>query len=407
MRGSIGLKAYRALTRRRPPAPFKPAGPRPEGELIWFHAAEAGRNRALRDLAQRLISMRQQCHVLMTSAHAPLPTSGSEMIHMETLPDEHPDTTAAFIDHWKPDVVIWAWGGLRPNLIQSAADSGAKMMLIDAEEDGFDSRRDRWLPEVPRQLVARFDTVIVRSRAAHMRLAQLGCPFRKITQAQPLRPFGRMLPAAESDLVDVTQALGGRPVWLAMRVSRGEVGMVLAAQRQALKASHRLLLILYPADQEDVADILAKADTIGLRTLQWSDGHLPDDNIQILIADTGEDLGLWLRLAPVSFLGSSLVAGQTSCDPYMAAAHGTAIIYGPHTGSHVEAYSSLMTAGAARIVNDASTLGRAVIQMMAPDLAAQMAMAGWDVVTESADSLDSIIAEVENHLDGRPRGTRE
>lgn len=351
--------------------------------------------------------MRQQCHVLMTAAHTPLPMSGSAMLHIETLPDEHPDVTAAFVNHWKPDVVIWAWGGLRPNLIQSAADSGARMMLIDADEDGFDSRRDRWLPEVPRQLVARFDTVIVRSRAAHMRLAQLGCPFRKITQAEPLRPFGRMLPAAESDIAEVTQALGGRPVWLAMRVSRGEVRMVLAAQRQALKASHRLLLILSPADPEDVPEILAEADTIGLRTLRWSDGDLPDDNTQVLIADSGEDLGLWLRIAPVSFLGSSLVPGQTSCDPYMAAAHGTAIIYGPHTGSNVEAYSSLMTAGAARIVNDSATLGRAVIQMMAPDLAAQMAMAGWDVVTASADSLDSIIAEVENHLDSRPRGTRQ
>lgn len=172
-------------------------------------------------------------------------------------------------------------------------------------------------------------------------------------------------------------------------------------------ASHRLLLILHPANTAAVLGIVAEAETAGLRTLLWSNGALPDDNTQVLIDDTTEDLGLWLRIAPVSFLGGSLVPGQQSCDPYMAAAHGTAIIYGPHTGTNVDAYTSLMNAGAARIVNDATTLGRAVIQIMAPDQAAQMTMAGWEVVTESADSLDSIIAHVETHLDAlqdAPRG---
>ncbi|WP_317849260.1 3-deoxy-D-manno-octulosonic acid transferase [Tateyamaria pelophila] len=404
MRGSLGLKAYRTVTRRRASPEFKPSRPRPDGELIWIHAAEPGKNRALSDLAFRLISMRHRCHVLMTATHASFQNRKAAMIIPEAVPDEHPDVTDAFIEHWKPDVVIWAWGGLRPNLIQSAADSGAKMMLIDADQDGFDSRRDRWLPEVPRHLIAKFDTVIVRSRAAHLRLAQLGCAFEKMKQAPPLRPFGRMLPAADSDVNEITQALGGRPVWLAMQIALGEAGTILAAHRQALMASHRLLLILDPADMDSISDIARSADKAGLRTMLWSDGELPNDNTQVLIADTTEELGLWLRIAPVSFLGGSLNSSQESCDPYTAAAHGTAIIYGPHTGSNVEAYTSLMNAGAARIVNDAATLGRAVIQIMAPDQAAQMTMAGWDVVTESADSLDSIIKHVETHLDALQDG---
>lgn len=407
MRGSLGLKAYRTLTRRGTPVEFQPANPRPDGELIWIHAAGPGRNRALSDLALRLVHMRDGCHVLLTPTQSIFQNRSSDMILKEDVPDEHPDVTDAFIKHWKPDVVIWAWGGLRPNLIQSAADSGAKMMLIDADENGFDSRRDRWLPEVPRHLVARFDTVIVRSRTAHLRLAQLGCPFKKIKQAPPLRPFGRMLPAADSDISDITQALGGRPVWLAMQIALGEVGNVLAAHRQALMASHRLLLVLHPAERDAGVDILAEAEKVDLRTLLWSEGELPDDNTQVLIDDTTEDLGLWLRIAPVSFLGGSLVPGHDSCDPYTAAAHGTAIIYGPHTGSNVDAYTSLMNAGAARIVNDAATLGRAVTQIMAPDQAAQMTMAGWDVVTESADSLDSIIAHIETHLDALQDNSKE
>mmetsp|Transcript_23247 Transcript_23247/g.40023 ORF Transcript_23247/g.40023 Transcript_23247/m.40023 type:complete len:343 (+) Transcript_23247:6322-7350(+) len=341
----------------------------------------------------------------MTAAHDGFNSRGSDAVIREDLPNEHPDVTDAFVAHWKPDVVIWAWGGLRPNLILSAAASGAHMMLIDAAYDGFDSRRDRWLPEVPRRLVAQFDSVSVRSKAAHLRLAQLGCALDKINTTEPLRPFGRMLPASDSDLNDVTEALGGRPVWLATNVAQDEVAPILKAHRQALMASHRMLLILHPSDPENATVITEQAHTSGLRTACWSVGDMPDDNTQVMIADTGEDLGLWLRVAPVSFLGGSLRPGHDSCDPYMAAAHGTAIIYGPQVGANVDAYSSLMNAGAARIVNDADTLGRAVMQMIAPDQAAQMAMAGWDVVTEGADSLDSIITRVQDRLNAVQDGT--
>lgn len=405
MRGSLGLSAYRTLSRRRGGPDCVPSRPRPQGELIWIHAAEDGNNRALNDLAHRLVNMRHGCHVLMTAAHGGFNPRGSDAVIHQDLPSEHPDVTDAFVDHWKPDVVIWAWGGLRPNLILSAAESGAYMMLIDAARDGFDSRRDRWLPEVPRRLVAQFDTISARSKAAHLRIAQLGCPLDKINLTAPLRPFGRMMPASDSDLNDITQALGGRPVWLAMHIALNETGTILKAHRQALMASHRLLLILHPRDAADAQAIMEQSRTAGLRTTCWSGGNLPDDNAQVLIADTAEDLGLWLRVAPVSFLGGSLRPGHDSCDPYTAAAHGTAIIYGPHVGTNVDAYSGLMNAGAARIVNDADTLARAVMQMIAPDQAAQMAMAGWDVVTEGADSLDSIITLVQDRLNAVQDGT--
>ncbi|MEO0504381.1 MAG: 3-deoxy-D-manno-octulosonic acid transferase, partial [Pseudomonadota bacterium] len=59
----------------------------------------------------------------------------------------------------------------------------------------------------------------------------------------------------------------------------------------------------------------------------------------------------------------------------------------------------LLDGGGARIVNDASSLGLAVSQMIAPDRAAHMAMAGWDILTEGAESLDRIVSHVQQHLD--------
>ncbi|WP_299139213.1 glycosyltransferase N-terminal domain-containing protein [uncultured Tateyamaria sp.] len=404
MRGSLGLSAYRTLSGRRAPSDFAPAHDRPPGELVWIHAAEQGNNRAVNDLAHRLAGSRHGCHVLLTTDHDSFGGRGAPAVLVDAMPPDHPVTAQAFAAHWAPDVVVWAWGGLRPNLVLATAESGAHMMLVDAARDGFDGRRDRWLPEVPKRLLEQFHHVSARDRNAHLRLAQLGRPLDTIALSAPLHPFGRMLPAADSDIADVSQALGGRPVWLAASVASDEIDAVLRAHKSSLKASHRLLLILVTADSKDADACTECAHREGLRTVFWGDGEMPDDNCQVLLVDTDDDLGLWLRIAPVTFLGGSLHAGHQVCDPYSAAAHGTAIIYGPHVGVQADAFTRLMNAGAARIVNSSDTLGRSVGQMIAPDHAAQMAMAGWDVVTQGADSLDRIIDHIETHLDTRPQG---
>ncbi|WP_415401209.1 3-deoxy-D-manno-octulosonic acid transferase [Tateyamaria sp. SN3-11] len=400
MRGSLGLSAYRTLSGRRAPPDYVPEHARPRGELVWIHAAEEGNNRALNDLAHRLAGSRHGCHVMITAEHGQIGKRGNDAVLCEALPPDHPSVTDVFLKHWQPDVVIWAWGGLRPNLILSAAQSGAYMMLVDAARDGFDRRRDRWLPEVPRRLLAQFHKVMARDSEAHLRIAQLGRPLELIELTEPLHPFGRMLHAADSDITDVTEALGGRPVWLATGAPLSEAHTVLAAHKLSLKASHRLLLILQIADHADAGGVCDIARDMGLRIASWGAGELPDDNCQVLLADSADDLGLWLRVAPVTFLAGSLRAGHEVCDPYSAAAHGTALIYGPNLGGHADAFTRLMNAGAARIVNSSDTLGRAVSQMIAPDQAAQMAMAGWEVVTQGADSLDRIIDLVQAQLDG-------
>jgi len=404
MRRSIGLTAYRSLIRQRKLSYFEPSCPRPEGELIWIHAAEAGENRPIDDLAFQILQIRGHCNVLVTTPYDPTQILINNDTILDIIPGEHPLETDAFIKHWRPDVVIWAWGGLRPNLIQSAAESGAHMMLIDAAEDGFESRIDRWLPEIPKYSLAKFKTVMARSEKAKLRLIKLGCNQEKIILTNPLSPFGHILEAADSDLNDFTHAVTGRPVWLAMQVTHLEAGTILAAHSQALMIAHRLLVILHPSNLKATQDILTQAKKAGLRVICWSSGNLPDENTQVLIADTTEDLGLWLRLAPVSFLGGSLYSGEDSCDPYMAAAHGTAIIYGPHTGRNVEAYTNLVNAGAARIVNDSATLADAVIQMIAPDQAAQMAVAGWDFATEGIENIEKIIGYIDAELSANNDG---
>ena len=402
MAQSLGLTAYRAYVRRSQPGHYEAPTPRPHGEVLWIHAAEDGSLPTVLDLARRLIAHRYGLHILITSQTKT--DLDYNHITVSTPPGEHPHDVTAFLDHWTPDVGLWLWGDLQPNLILKAAEMNIPLYLANAGQNGFDNRRERWLPEVARDVLTHFERILARSDGAMARLSKLGRNLETLEQTAPLMPGGQALPYAHSDFTDLGQVLAGRPLWFAASIQPAEVSVVLAAHRHALRLSHRLLLVLNPASEDQTEDCLRQLTTEGLRTARWEDGDMPDDNCQVLLATAQDELGLWYRMSPLSFLGSSLKSGHGGLDPYEAAALGSAILYGPNVGRHLHSYSRLAAAGAARIVNDANALGAAVTQLISPDHAASMAMAGWDVISEGAAITDRIMELIQNALDAKEEG---
>tara|TARA_R110002049_G_scaffold44333_5_gene130031 strand:+ start:82519 stop:83748 length:1230 start_codon:yes stop_codon:yes gene_type:complete len=405
MARSLGLAAYRALARRGEVSATPDLPARPKGELVWIHAADAGNMIAILDLASRLCATRHRLNLLITLPEATevadFPQCDSADLIACPVPSEHPTSVAAFLDHWKPDLCIWTWGALRPNLILETAARKCPLMMIDADTGGFDGRRDRWMPDLTRRMLSLFEVALTRSDAALRRLIQLGLPPSKGQATSPLLAGGQALGCADSDLADMSRILVGRPAWFATQVLTEEIPVVLSAHRQAMRLSHRLLLILHIQDPKDATLALEKAQARDFNALHWGGAQYPDDTTQVLIADDAADRGLFFRIAPVSFLGSSLVAGHGGCDPFEAAALGSAVLYGPKVRHFLPSYSRLATAGAARIVNDAAALGTAVSRLIAPDQAATMAHAGWDVISQGAELADRVIDLVQDTLDVR------
>jgi 3-deoxy-D-manno-octulosonic-acid transferase len=103
-------------------------------------------------------------------------------------------------------------------------------------------------------------------------------------------------------------------------------------------------------------------------------------------------------------MGGSLGEGHTGRNPFEAAALGSAVLYGPNARRFVPFYRRLEEAGAAKLVGDEKSLGAAVTRLIAPDQAAAMAHAGWDVVSQGAAVTDRVIDLVQAGLDGDLEG---
>ncbi len=406
MARSLGFSAYRALARRSEESRFQASAKRPKGSLLWIHAAEAKNLLAIVDLAHRVCAGRYDLKVLIT---LPDPESFAaarktwvlnDLIEIECCPSEHPDAVKAFWWRWSPNIALWTYGNLRPNLLEITHRKKCPIALIDADKAGFDGRRDRWLPDLSRQLLDPFVTFLVRTRDAQARLDALGIDKNRVSITPPLQAGGYTMPCEDTDLSDLAQTLSGRPVWLANSVQAEEIDAVLSAHRQAVRLSHRLLLILHLAEENLIDAFAAQDYSESFRLSDWSSGETPDDGTQVLLVTEPEDLGLFYRLAPVTFMGSSMVRGHQGRNPFEAAALGSAVLYGPNVRDFLPFYARLSKAGAAQIVKDGETLGAAVTRLIAPDQAAAMAIAGWDVVSEGADLTDRVIDLVHATLDG-------
>ena len=106
--------------------------------------------------------------------------------------------------------------------------------------------------------------------------------------------------------------------------------------------------------------IAASGLQAGLRSRE----ELPTAATDIYVADTMGELGLFYRLAPIVFMGGSLVehGGQ---NPIEAVKLGASIVHGPHVFNFTDVYEALDRAGGARRADSQEALVKQLGQLLA------------------------------------------
>ncbi len=399
---SLSLAAYRVLSWGVQQHGGGPEQPRPDGELLWVHISSRDRLRAIGDFCVRMQQTRPGLSILLSAPpEADLTRWTGCAFPIVNLPNEQTGAARNFLDHWRPDMGLWVGGGLMPNVITRADEHGIPMILIEAQLDVALSRNARWLPDISRYTFDCFQTILTPSQETARQIRRLGIPSAKVTDAPPLQvsPNPRSWP--EDELIQINHVLAGRPVWLAARVQAKEFISVLSAHRQALRILPRLALILHVADRAEALPLHRRLESMDLRCANWDDGSPIEDTTQVILSSEPEDLGLWQRVSAVTFMANSLERGAGGQDPLDAVAFGSAIIHGPHVDLYQNIYTRLAQAGAALSVKTATELGDAVVALLAPDRAADMALAGWQAITEGAPQAEHLIEMIQDHLDRR------
>ncbi|MEM7731848.1 MAG: glycosyltransferase N-terminal domain-containing protein [Pseudomonadota bacterium] len=376
---------------------------RSEGELVWCHAADAAHIGIAHRLAEKLKQDRPGMQLLVTLPEGvDAPDRRHDYVFYAHLPNESVGATRSFLENWRPDVCVWTAGDVRPFLLSQASKEDIPLYLVDAMDKRLTGLGWRWLPNGQRAAFKLFDAIMARDKATeHLLRHRMGVAADHVSVGGPLWQGSRPMRCNEDERDELGRLLLGRPVWLGAHLVQEEIATILAAHLDIMRLSHRMVLILSLSKLSDAPFAKQALEDAGLRYVDWTAGEVPNETTQVILSDDPGDLGLWYRLAPISFMGSSLNQGTYGSDPNEPAAHGSAILYGPNVRSYLETYSRFAEVGAARIVRDASTLAAAVQRIIPPDQSAAMAHAAWDVATQSAAVMDRVVEMIQDALDRR------
>lgn len=340
----------------------RPTLPRPDGPLVWLHAVGVGEVLALPGLAQALRQAASGLTVLITSssrtsAQALAPNLPDGVLH-QYLPLDIGPWRRAFLDHWRPDLSVWAERDLWPGFICELAHRRIPLALVNGRMDEASYRAKQRLSGLFRDLYSKFDLVEAQDNESAHHFAQLGSPDPQVTGS--LKTAAAPLADQPQTRTQLETLFQGRPIWIAASTHLGEEEIIAHAHQMVLDKQPNACLILAPRDPDRAQEAQAELQTHTINAEILPNDNIPTQTEQAYIVAQIGQLGLWYRLADRAFVGGSLcdVGGH---NPWEPARLDAAILHGTNIQNFEPDYAALHAENAALQINDAADLARALI----------------------------------------------
>jgi 3-deoxy-D-manno-octulosonic-acid transferase len=271
------------------------------------------------------------------------------------VPIDTPSAVRSFLDHWRPNLALFAESELWPNMLRALRRRSLPLAIISARMSERSFRAWRAFTPLARAVLGRADLFLAQTAADAERLRALGA--KRVLVCGNLK-FDAPPPEADPALLaEMRRQIGDRPVLLAASTHPGEEEAIAAAHKDLVQTGIRPLTIVAPRHPQRGDEIAARLAEAGLSFGRRARG----DNFgeaDIYLADTIGEMGMWYRLADVVFLGGSMVphGGQNPIEPAKLL---VPILHGRHIGNFREVYDALAAAQATMTVHDSTTLARA------------------------------------------------
>ena len=361
---------------------------RPPGPLVWMHAASVGETNAVVPLIERILASDINMVLTtgtVTSAKVADERLGGRVIHQYVPLDLKP-AVSNFLNHWRPDLAIIAESEIWPVTILELGARRVPQVLVNGRlsDRSYASWKKR--PFLAEALFENLAHVVAQSELDGERFASLGA--RPVTVSGNLKVDTKPLPVDDTALNQLRRQIGARRTWAAVSTHAGEEA-VAGEVHGLLKQRHPgLLTIIVPRHPERAGEIAGALAAAGLTVARRSLQEPVVADTDIYLGDTIGEMGLYLRLTEIAFVGRSLTAqgGQNPLEPAML--H-TAVLSGVNVQNFRDAYQRLIDRGGAKLVRDRDMLAGAVNFLLKnPSARRDMIAAGTSAVEDMRGALD-------------------
>lgn len=372
--------------------------PRPEGPLVWFHAASVGESTAVLPLLQRLEDLGINIVLTtgtVTSAKVLEPRLSSRTIH-QYVPIDIKPMIQRFLQHWRPDLAIFAESEIWPTTILELGSMRIPQILVNARMSDRSYRRWRKYPWIAEALFENMAHVVAQSEIDGKRFGELGA--NRVSVAGNLKVDTDQPPFDAVALGQLKAQIGNRPVWIAISTHRGEEEIVANVHTKARQKYPDLLTIIvprHPSRGDEVAELLARQK---LNVVRRSDNLPINADVEIFLGDSIGEMGLYLGTGDVVFVGNSLatIGGHNPLEP---AVTGAAILSGPNVQNFRSSYEALLDSGGVKLVRDEDMLCKYVCHLLASNSdRSAMIGAARNTVNGMRGSLEKTFRALDYHI---------
>ena len=375
-----------------------PSADKPPGPLVWFHAASVGESMAVMPLIERVDDLGINTIMTtgtVTSAEVVASRLPKRTFHQYVPLDLKPAVNR-FIAHWKPDLAVFTESEIWPMTVLELGARRIPQVLVNARMS--DRSFDRWrsAAKLAHALFTNFSHVAAQSNVDAERFRALGAS--PVSVSGNLKVDTDALPCDEEELAQLKIQIARRPTWIAASTHVGEEEIVGEVHKKLATNMPGFLTVLVPRHPGRGDEITALLQRRGLKVARRSSNHPLSSDVDVYLGDTIGEMGLFLRLGSVAFIGRSMVAtgGQNPLEP---AQTGTAILSGQHVHNFREAYSNLLRAGGARLVRDEENLAANLEYLLKnPSERGKMIAAASNTVREMGGALERTVEMLDAYV---------
>jgi 3-deoxy-D-manno-octulosonic-acid transferase len=301
-----------------------------------------------------------------------------------------------FLDHWKPNLVLWSESDFWPNFVTETARRNIPLILINGRISPKSFAGWQYFPGFIKSILKSFTLCLGQTDTDTQRLRKLGAP---ITDCVGNLKFAvESLPVKEADLAALAKTIIPRPNWFAASTHPGEEYILWDVHQRLQSNRPDLLTVIAPRHPTRGDQIASHLRSLGATVAQRSKNEPITTDTQIYLADTMGEMGLFFRLCKLVFMGKSFVdkGGQ---NPLEAAKLKCTILHGPYMWNFQKMKEQLALCGGAVEVADGATLSKTLSDFFEnPGAASEIATKAHDYAQSEARVLDALIIKLSPFL---------
>ena len=370
---------------------------RPDGKLVWIHAVSVGESISALGLIEKL--EKQGYKVLLTTTTITSSKLIEQRLPKTVIHQYYPidvnSWVGKFLDHWKPDVAVLIESELWFNMLENLKKRGINILLLNARMSAKTISKYESIPFVAKALFSYFSYISTQTHYYKNIIQRFAkCDVESIGN---LKHTVSPVPADKEQLKTLQSQIKTRTTWTAVSTHKQDEEFILPTLDKLYEKNKKLLTIIVPRHPNRLNELLNTFNKYKIAVR--SRGEKITADTQIYIADTIGEMGLFLEIANICFVGGSTGGGYGGHNSLEPAKFKNAIIQGVDTSNFAEVSHTLSKANGHIIVNNSDELYNNVDMLLNDSKKVKKyADNAYKVANSQSELLDILVEKIQGQI---------